>query len=268
MKDVALVAGVALKTVSRVVNGEAGVAEDTASRVRAAIEQLGFRRNDGARLLRQGRTRSIGLLMEDLADPFYSQLSRAVEEVARGHGALLLAGSSAEDSVRERELALDFCARRVDGLIIVPAGTDHRYLAPELAAGTVVVSVDRPVTGVDVDTVLADNRGGIGDGVSHLVRQGHRRIGYLGDSLDIFTAAERCAGYRQAMANAGLGVEESWVSTGRPGALGIRLALDLMLAGPEAGYRAGLRQQPIDGFRAARAVLSPRSPGPRRIRRL
>ena len=234
MKDVAVAAGVALKTVSRVVNGEPGVAEETATRVRAVIEQLGFRRNDGARLLRQGRqTRSIGLVMEDLADPFYSQLSRAVEEVARGHGALLLAGSSAEDPVRERELSLDFCARRVDGLIIVPAGADHSYLAPELAAGTTVVSVDRPVTGVDVDTVLADNRGGIRHGVEHLVRQGHRRIGYVGDSLDIFTAAERCVGYRQAMADAHLGVEESWVSTGRPDALGIRLALDRMLSGTE-----------------------------------
>lgn len=234
MKDVAVAAGVALKTVSRVVNGEPGVAEGTASRVRAAIEQLGFRRNDGARLLRQGsRTRSIGLVMEDLADPFYSQLSRAVEEVARSHGALLLAGSSAEDPVRERELALDFCSRRVDGLVIVPAGTDHSYLTPELAAGTAVVSVDRPITGVDVDTVLADNRGGIAAGVGHLIRQGHRRIGYVGDSLNIYTAAERCAGYRQAMADAGLHVDEAWVSTGKPGTLGTRLALDRMLSGPE-----------------------------------
>ena len=234
MKDVAVAAGVALKTVSRVVNGEAGVAEETATRVRTAIDQLGFRRNDGARQLRQGsRTRSIGLVLEDLADPFYSQLSRAVEEVARRHGALLLAGSSAENPVRERELALEFCARRVDGLIIVPAGKDHSYLTPELAAGTAVVSVDRPVTGVDVDTVLADNRGGIRDGVDHLVRQGHRRIGYVGDSLEIFTAAERCAGYRQAMADAGLHVQESWVSAGKPDTLGIRLALGGMLSGPE-----------------------------------
>ncbi|HEV3171013.1 MAG TPA: LacI family DNA-binding transcriptional regulator [Actinocrinis sp.] len=234
MNDVAAAAGVGLKTVSRVVNGEPGVAEETASRVRAVIDQLGFRRNDSARLLRQRRrTLSIGLVTEDLADPFYSQLGRAVEEVARSHGALLLAGSSDEDPVRERELALNFCARQVDGLIVVPAGADHSYLAPELAAGTAVVSVDRPVSGVDVDTVLADNRGGIRDGVSHFLRQGHRKIGYVGDSLDIFTAAERCTGYRHAMADAGLDVEERWVSTGRPGALGVRLALDRMLSGPE-----------------------------------
>ncbi|HCA86552.1 MAG TPA: aminotransferase [Streptomyces sp.] len=90
MKDVAARAGVGLKTVSRVVNGEAGVTPDTVRRVREAIEALGFRRNDSARILRKGRTASIGLVLEDLADPFYGPLSRAVEEAARAHGARTL----------------------------------------------------------------------------------------------------------------------------------------------------------------------------------
>ncbi len=97
MKDVAARAGVGLKTVSRVVNSEPGVTPDTERRVQEAIEALGFRRNDSARVLRKGRTASIGLVLEDLADPFYGPLSRAVEEVARAHGALLINGSSAED---------------------------------------------------------------------------------------------------------------------------------------------------------------------------
>ena len=234
MKDVAAAAGVGLKTVSRVVNGEAGVSEATAGRVRAVIEELGFRRNDGARLLRQGaRTGSVGLLLEDVADPFYSQLSRAVEEVVRAHGSLLLTGSSAEDSVRERELALGFCARRVDGLVVVPTSADHGYLAPEAAAGTALVSVDRPMPGLDVDTVLADNRAGAASGAAHLLRQGHRRIGYLGDAPTIFTAAERLAGFRQAMADAGRGVDESWIAMGRPDPLEIRFVLARMLGGPD-----------------------------------
>lgn len=234
MKDVAAAAGVGLKTVSRVVNGESGVSEATTARVRGAIEELGFRRNDGARLLRQGsRTGSVGLILEDLADPFYSQLSRAVEDVARSHGSLLLTGSSAEDPARERELALDFCARRVDGLIVVPTAADHGFLAPELAAGTAVVGVDRPVTGLTVDTVLTANRRGVADGVGHLIRQGHRRIGYLGDNPAIFTAAERLAGYRQAMAHEGYEIAEPWVAMGRPEPVGIHLALDRMLSGPE-----------------------------------
>ncbi|GAA3368735.1 hypothetical protein GCM10017744_085950 [Streptomyces antimycoticus] len=136
MKDVAARAGVGLKTVSRVVNGEPGVTPDTERRVQEAITALGFRRNDSARILRKGRTASIGLVLEDLADPFYGPLSRAVEEVARAHGALLINGSSAEDPEREQELVLALCARRVDGLVIIPAGHDHRYLAPRWRPGS------------------------------------------------------------------------------------------------------------------------------------
>ena len=135
MKDVAARAGVGLKTVSRVVNGEPGVTPDTEARVRQAIDALGFRRNDSARVLRKGRTASIGLVLEDLADPFYSPLSRAVEEVARANGSLLFTGSSAEVPDREQELVLALCARRVDGLVVIPASDDHRYLEPEIAAG-------------------------------------------------------------------------------------------------------------------------------------
>jgi LacI family transcriptional regulator len=189
MKDVAARAGVGLKTVSRVVNGEPGVTPDTERRVQEAIEALGFRRNDSARVLRKGRTASIGLILEDLADPFYGPLSRAVEEVARAHGALLINGSSAEDPEREQELALALCARRVDGLVVIPAGDDHRYLEPEIRAGVATVFVDRPAGRIDADVVLSDNFGGARDGVAHLIAHGHRRIGFIGDMPRIHTAA-------------------------------------------------------------------------------
>lgn len=133
---------------------------DTERRVQEAIDALGFRRNDSARVLRKGRTASIGLVLEDLADPFYGPLSRAVEEVARAHGALLINGSSAEDPDREQELVLALCARRVDGLVIIPAGDDHRYLEPEIKAGVATVFVDRPAGQIDADVVLSDSFGG------------------------------------------------------------------------------------------------------------
>lgn len=233
MKDVAARAGVGLKTVSRVVNEEAGVTEETIARVQAAIDALGFRRNDSARLLRKGRTASIGLVLEDLADPFYSPLSRAVEDLARGHGTLLFTGSSAENAGREQELVLAFCARRVDGLVIVPASDDHRYLEPEIAAGVATVFVDRPAGRIDADVVLSDNAGGTRDGVAHLVAHGHRRIGFIGDQPHIHTAAERLRGYREAMATAGLPVHDGWVSLGPTGPDRVRAELDRMLSGPE-----------------------------------
>ena len=214
MKDVAARAGVGLKTVSRVVNGEPGVTAETEARVRAAIEALGFRRNDSARILRKGRTASIGLVLEDLADPFYGPLSRAVEEVSRAHGSLLINGSSAEDPDREQELALALCARRVDGLVIIPAGDDHRYLEPEIRAGIATVFVDRPAGRIDADVVLSDSFGGARDGVAHLIAHGHRRIGFIGDMPRIHTAAERLRGYRAAMEDAGIPVEDAWMSLG------------------------------------------------------
>ena len=232
MKDVAARAGVGLKTVSRVVNGEAGVTPDTERRVQEAIESLGFRRNDSARVLRKGRTASIGLVLEDLADPFYGPLSRAVEEVARAHGALLINGSSAEDPDREQELVLALCARRVDGLIVIPAGHDHRYLEPEIKAGIATVFVDRPAGQIDADVVLSDSFGGARAGVAHLIAHGHRRIGFIGDQPRIHTAVERLRGYRAAMEDAGLEVDDSWVSLGSTAPERVRSALTGMLSGP------------------------------------
>ncbi len=233
MKDVAAHAGVGLKTVSRVVNGEAGVAQDTERRVREAIAALGFRRNDSARVLRKGRTSSIGLILEDLADPFYAPLSRAVEDVARAHGALLVNGSSTEDPEREQELALALCARRVDGLVIVPASRDHRYLEPEISAGVATVFVDRPPGRIAADLVLSENREGARAGVAHLVAHGHRRIGFVGDRPHIHTAEERLAGYRAAMSDAGLPVDEAWVAPGATDPERVRRDAGRMLGGAE-----------------------------------
>ncbi|MEU5386024.1 LacI family DNA-binding transcriptional regulator [Kitasatospora cineracea] len=234
MKDVAAAAGVGLKTVSRVVNGESGVTPEMAARVQAAIEALGFRRNDSARLLRTGRTASVALLLEDISDPFSSALSRAVEQVAAAEGCLLFTGSSAEVPERERELALAFCARRVDGLIVVPAGDDHRYLLPEIESGTPVVFLDRPGSGIDADAVLSDNAGGAQAGTAHLIAHGHRRIGFIGDLPSIHTAAERARGYRAAMAAAGLPVDERWVDCGPTDRTRVAAAVRRLTTGPDA----------------------------------
>jgi LacI family transcriptional regulator len=201
MVDVARRARVSLKTVSRVVNHEPGVVDKTAERVRVAIEALSFRRHEGAAHLRRGSTTaSVGVVLMDVANPFYSALTRAVEEVAFRHGFLVFAGSSDEDAARERQLALALCARRVDGLLVVPAGTDQSYLRSEVSAGTPVVFVDRPGMGLPADAVLVDNAGGACGAVEHLARHGHRRIAFLGDNPAIYTAQERLRGYAQGVA--------------------------------------------------------------------
>src|SRR5215469_14665366 len=144
MKDVASRAGVALKTVSRVVNGEPGVTPETTERVLGAIEDLGFRRNESARLLRTGRTATLGFIADNCADPDLAAVCRGLEQVASDHDFMLQVGSTAGDPAREERLALSMCARRVDDLIVVSAADDQRYLAPEIDAGIAAVFVLRP----------------------------------------------------------------------------------------------------------------------------
>jgi LacI family transcriptional regulator len=209
MRDVAALAGVSLKTVSRVINSEPTVDAALAARVRRAAAQLNYRHNMTASYLRRGDRRSfmIGLMLEDVGNPYSSSVYRAVEDVARGRGVGLLAGSLDEDADRERELAAMLVARRVDGLIIVPAGHDHSYLRDEQSVGTAMVFVDRPPAMLPADSVLADNREGAQAGVKHLIDHGHRRIAFLGDLVSITTAADRYAGYQDSMRAAGLAID-------------------------------------------------------------
>jgi LacI family transcriptional regulator len=206
LTDVAATAGVSPKTVSRVIHEERYVAPDTANRVREAIELLGFRPNMIAQSLRLGSAPpSIGLVIEDLANPFYSVIARAVEIVARRHGYMMIVGSSEEDPERERQLVGALLRRQVSGAIVVPSGGgDHSYLEPELKAGTPIVFLDRPPRRLEAaDTVLLDDVGGARAGVTYLLEQGHRRIGLVGDAESMYTARKRASGYRRALSTWG-----------------------------------------------------------------
>jgi LacI family transcriptional regulator len=191
MADVAAEAHVSVKTVSRVVNHEPGVRPDTAERVRAVIERLGFRRHDGARLIRQGRTFTIGLVVEDLANPFYSLVGAAVEREARIRQHQLITASAEGSPSRERAALEALIARRVDGIVVVPA-SEAASADPEIdASGTPIVYMDRPVRGTPRDTVLSDNQGGVRSAIEHLVAHGHRHIAFLGDDPGFWTARQR-----------------------------------------------------------------------------
>ena len=202
MREVAALAKVSIKSVSRVVNREAGVSPALARRVMSAAERLDYRHNLTASSLRRsdGRSATIGVVLEDVANPFSSTLHRSIEDVAVERGVLVLAGSSDEDESRERRLVRAFASRRVDGLIIQPASHDHSYLMAERKAGTAIVFVDRPPSFLDADTVVTDNAAGVRRGVKHLVSNGHKRIAFLGDLHTISTAAERFRGYKEELA--------------------------------------------------------------------
>lgn len=215
MKDVAGAAGVSTKTVSRVINHEPSVDRRTAGRVEAAIAQLDYRMNDAARSLRKGTPQaSIGLVIEDLSNPFYAILAGAVEEVAQRNGHALLLTSSGEDAAREQRAVRDLLQRRIDGLLIVPAGDAHAYLEPALRLGTRMVFIDRPPEGLAADAVILDNREGAQRAVDHLIAHGHRRIAYVGDPPSVWTTTERLGGYRDALARSGLPIDDALIRTG------------------------------------------------------
>ena len=199
MNDVARAAGVSLKTVSRVVNGETTVAPDLAARVRAAVASLEYRPHLGAILLRRNdrRTRTIGVLLDDVSTPFSAAVHRAVEDEAHARGMQVLTGSLKEDAGRERELAEAFAQRQTDGLILAPTGADQGYLAA--FPGMSIVFVDRSAIGIAADTVVATNVAGAATAVRHLLAHGHRRIAYLGDHRRLPTARDRLRGYLRAL---------------------------------------------------------------------
>jgi len=204
MRDVAALAGVSIKTVSRVVNQEPGVAPELVGRVLDAVGLLGYRHNLTASSLRRAdhKTATIGLLLEDISNPFSSALHRAIEDVARHRGTLVLAGSSDEDPDRQQELLHALVSRRVDGLIAVPASGNQNALLRERRLGRPMVLVDRLAP--EADSVVVDNRAGVGQALRHLVAHGHRRIAFLGDLRSIWTATERHAGYVEALAAEGI----------------------------------------------------------------
>jgi LacI family transcriptional regulator len=216
MREVAELAGASLKTVSRVINGEGHVNPELSERVLAAVRTLDYRPNLQAGFLRRsdGKTQTIGLLVENISNPFSSGLHRAIEDAARKRNVIVFAGSLDEDEARERELADAFLSRRVDGLIIVPAGTDQAYLAREQEAGTPLVFLDRPSGNLEADTVVATNFDGGFAATMHLIAHGHRRIAYIGDYATIYTGAQRLLGYRKALEVSEIAYDERIVIQG------------------------------------------------------
>ena len=206
IRDVAALAGVGTKTVSRVINDEANVSPRTRARVQRAVTALNFKPNKGAGALRRGdrKTLTLGLLLDAVDNPFSALINRAVEAVAYSRDTAVLAASSDNDPDRERIMVDAFTRRRVDGLILNTITEDQGYLQAEREQGTPLVFVDRPPIGLLADAVVTNNYEAAREATQHLIRQGHRRIAHLGDEPAASTARGRLRGFSDAMAAAGL----------------------------------------------------------------
>jgi LacI family transcriptional regulator len=204
MSDVARLAGVGAMTVSRFLSGTVPVSEDTAKRVQIAIEQLKYRPNELARAFRGQRTRSIGVIIPYLFDPFFATCAHAITTVARGNGYSVLFTTSNEDSDTEYDEAEHMLQHHVDGLVIIPSKYRQSRLSRSFFGKTPVVLFDRPIPDEAFDTVLVQNASGSHKIVEHLIGHGHKRIVFLGLSRSLYTINARFLGYRRALQEAGL----------------------------------------------------------------
>lgn len=197
MVDVAREAGVALRTVSRVVNNDPTVGPENVAKIQAAIAALNYRPDERARQLRTGITGAIGAAVRRIAE--VNPALAAIERTAGASGLTLLAASTDFDETREHDILISMCRQRLDGIIVEPFGENHAYLQSELEAGMPLVAMDRPMSGISADCVMSDNASGIGTAFHHLSRHGHRRIAYIGDSEQVFSGRERAAAFRAAL---------------------------------------------------------------------
>lgn len=207
--DVARRARVSTYTVSSVLNQSAKVSPELTQRVMEAVRELDYQVNELARSLQKRETHTVGMLIPDIANPFYAKVVRGVEDRLREAGYMLLLGNTYNNvSEQSRYVAL-FRARQVDGLLLFVSPGEDRELESLLARRKPIVFVGRRPVGVIADSVSADNRKGTALAIAHLAGRGHRRIALLNGQRGLSSSRERTAGWKQALHAAGLRAPES-----------------------------------------------------------
>lgn len=245
MKDVARRANVSTATVSRAISGHPSVLPDTALRVRRAAEELGYAPNSLASSLRRQRSPVWALIIADINNPFLTQVARGIEDVARGAGYSVLLSNTDEDPEREDAYIAIAEQYRVAGVVITPTSPDTDIAALR-QRGIPVVAIDRPLlASVDADTVLIDSRRAARAAVADLLRSGRRRIACLTGPRRVFTAEERVLGYREALADAGVEVDERLIQYG-----------DFKEDGGRAAMRAVLDAAEVDAALVANSLMA------------
>jgi LacI family transcriptional regulator len=214
MLDVAATAGVSVATVSAFVNGTVPVSSELRGRIERAIRSIGYKRNAIARSLKMGTTRTIGLVIADITNPFFTDVTSVIQDVLHRSGyALMLCCTDEDPAMQDEQISL-LLDRMVDGLIIAPAGDDHALERILSRADIPTVLIDRICSGTNADEVVLDNQRAVQDAIEYMIGLGHRRIGYISGSLDTSTGTGRLAGYRIALEKAGLPVRDELIRIG------------------------------------------------------
>jgi LacI family transcriptional regulator len=212
--DVAREAGVSITTVSHTLNGTRFVAEPTRLRVLAAVERLSYEVNSVAQSLKRNRSHAIGLVITDISNPFFTSLVRGIEDVANQAGYSVILCNTDEDPAKELTYLRMLSRKRVDGIVVAPTGTPSAFIDGLIESGFPLVCIDRASPGAPCDIVLVDNVGGARSATEHLIGLGHRRIGIISGLAPVGTSSERLAGYRAALAGAGIAEQPALVRAG------------------------------------------------------
>lgn len=229
MIDVAQVAGVSVATVSAFINGTSNVSPELAQRIEAAIGAIGYQRNAIARSLKIGSTRTIGLTVADIRNPFFTDVVATIQQVLNKAGYAVMLCSNDEDTAKQDDQIKLLLDRMVDGLIIAPAGEDEIMKRLVTTARRPVVFIDRICDGLAIDAVVLDNLKALFDVTTYLLGLGHRRIGYLSGPSDTTTGRDRLAGFRRAFEEAGVAFTAELVRDGNyREADGYRAAMQLL----------------------------------------
>jgi LacI family transcriptional regulator len=202
--DVAREAGVSLKTASRVLNRSKNVSPEKAQKIRDVMERLGYQPNELARGLKAKRSAAIGMIVPNLADPFFANAVHSVQEVARTNGYVVILASSGGEVDLERSEIESLVRRQIDGLVVAPVDSRVDTFTGILPAGVHAVSFDQVLRGADLDSVTVTNRKSAQEATEHMAGHGLKRIVAIGARPYLYTCKERVAGYRAGMKRAGL----------------------------------------------------------------
>lgn len=236
MREVAALAHVGIKTVSRVINSEPNVSAATAERVWAAIEALDYHPDMRAGSLRRadGRTKTIAVLVSSVDNPFAGEMQRGVEDEARRRGIVVLAASLDEDPQREVEVLRDLRARHVDGIVLATTTDSITHQAAVSTMEIPTVFVDRQPSYDKAYSVTSDNREGARRAGAHLIAHGHRTIAFLMERASIPTAAQRYLGFLDALTEAGIAATDCPVIEVGSTSLAAQEAITALLDAPNA----------------------------------
>jgi LacI family transcriptional regulator len=262
IRDVALRAGVSTATVSRVLAGIGNPRPDTAAAVVAAVGELDYRPSGVARSLRMRRTRTLGLIVTDIQNPFFPELVQAADLAARSLGYSILLGSAAYDERRAMHYLNLMADRRVDGMIIASSQLSDESWAWLLASPVPAVVVNAEPADLPLTVITSDNEGGSRLAVEHLLGLGHRCIAYIQGPPDFTAEVPRLAGFRKACAAAGLTADQTPVFRG-DGRLesGERAAGELLASGADVTAVACYNDLTAIGVLRALRAAGKRVPG-------